>query len=475
MNTLIGIFTCDRFAHRQQWCQPHVKSLRQAGYDVLFVLGGGDGLVGDKLYLPCPTTYPLLPQRTRLLAKYAYDRGYDFVFKCDDDTFIDVEIFQQNKLTDFLGNSNYWAALGGDGYFLSRREMEVVIRDLHVEAGCEDQETSRVLIAAGIPFTNGLLGTRHGHDKHLKPPLPPPSVDEYLRILHDRTAPYGLHGSGIVTGLWEDNDRADLAIKIGLTITREVWDGPIQVWHGKHRPLSPEDAGRLRVDQVAFHEVIKWMPDVVHSWGLKSLALKYCGYERGLWLDGPDAYLVADPRPVFDALDAHDIVYWANGAFWDKFTCRDLNPRGNKLPPILQGGQFAVHCVRGANLIAAQRYIDNHAAGYWPRDGWDQDGWRIALSYGLNPYQCVPQPPWNNIAWTPTYRDQVLVVHRCNAKLWRGQSNWCDALPKEKRVRMLFELFGGGCTHCPQQQAPHESQQDRKRRLRAHRKKVLGR
>ena len=78
--------------------------------------------------------------RTKLMAKYAYDNGYDFMFRCDTDTYV-----WTNRLMacgfeahDYMGycvpypkrleiHCGLRTAHGGSGFFLSRRAMEPVI------------------------------------------------------------------------------------------------------------------------------------------------------------------------------------------------------------------------------------------------------------------------------------------------------------------------------------------------------------
>lgn len=87
---------------------------------------------------------PIRTQRTKGMAKYAYDNGYDFVFRVDTDTYVWLNRLlasgfekydymgccQNTGQGPFNGNLGEWStqtAHGGDGFFLSRKAMKVII------------------------------------------------------------------------------------------------------------------------------------------------------------------------------------------------------------------------------------------------------------------------------------------------------------------------------------------------------------
>jgi hypothetical protein len=168
MKTLVGIFTHDAAKQRQADCYRWFYDLRRQGLDCLFVLGNGgapERLDGDRLYLPCsPAGYPDLPARSRLFAKYALEHGYDYCFKCDDDTTICPRRFAEfQPAADYTGvrgkPGEEWGH-GGFGYWLSRRAMAILAAELPDE-GAEDMRSAECLARHGIPFTPGDFGTIH--------------------------------------------------------------------------------------------------------------------------------------------------------------------------------------------------------------------------------------------------------------------------------------------------------------------------
>lgn len=109
----------------------------------------------DTVKLDCGDGYLDLPEKIRLISRYALDNGYDVMFKCDDDTFIYPAMvpFLAETKVDYGGYvySNISAG-GGPGYIWSRRAMQAAV-DTPLEAfdcNYEDWHFALVMQAAGI-------------------------------------------------------------------------------------------------------------------------------------------------------------------------------------------------------------------------------------------------------------------------------------------------------------------------------------
>jgi hypothetical protein len=128
------------------------------------------------LALPCPDDYASLPQRTLWFCRWALSQrsevrnqrsdirpptsdlrllDWDYLFKCDDDTYVSIPRLSAYDLAgrDYVGAE--WRpgvdyGSGGAGYFLSRRAATIVQERLTTAAGAEDVEVGKVLRAAGI-------------------------------------------------------------------------------------------------------------------------------------------------------------------------------------------------------------------------------------------------------------------------------------------------------------------------------------
>lgn len=87
MKTLIAVVSAHTRKHwrdaiRNTWL-PFVPKEKA---DVRFFVGRGPQLtLPDEVLLDCEDGYSGLPEKIRAIARWALDRGYDYVLKCDDD------------------------------------------------------------------------------------------------------------------------------------------------------------------------------------------------------------------------------------------------------------------------------------------------------------------------------------------------------------------------------------------------------
>jgi hypothetical protein len=109
----------------------------------------------DEVFLDVPDGYGNLIDKSVAVCRYAAAHGYEYVYKCDTDTWV----FAEKLLVEMMENSFDYAGYlhanvcsGGPGYFLSRRAVEVI-----AECGtewrhpyAEDVHVSRVLAEKGI-------------------------------------------------------------------------------------------------------------------------------------------------------------------------------------------------------------------------------------------------------------------------------------------------------------------------------------
>jgi len=84
----------------------------------------------DEVIMHCPDKYLDLAHKTKAIAAYAYDKGYDFVFLCDNDTFVHPEKLLTSGFQNFDYSGHFWTYdgknkyfHGGYGYWFSRRSM----------------------------------------------------------------------------------------------------------------------------------------------------------------------------------------------------------------------------------------------------------------------------------------------------------------------------------------------------------------
>lgn len=136
--------------------------------DVRYFYGGGN-CKGDEVSLPCGDGYDSLIQKTAEICRWAAERDYKFVFKCDTDTWVYaerllVEIMENHF--DYAGYNHANVASGGPGYLLSKRACELIAAEPNPQHEyAEDVHVARVLAKHGIrPLM--LPGHRSGMSAH---------------------------------------------------------------------------------------------------------------------------------------------------------------------------------------------------------------------------------------------------------------------------------------------------------------------
>lgn len=130
--------------------------------------GDLDPFHGDEIYLTCPDDYESLPLKTKAIAKYALDSGYDYLFKCDDDTACYVE----RLVGEIMSIRPEWAGYfhgtmamsGGPGYILSKRALKYVA-EMQPSSWAEDVSVTFALSNRDF-FPAHLEGHRPGFSDH---------------------------------------------------------------------------------------------------------------------------------------------------------------------------------------------------------------------------------------------------------------------------------------------------------------------
>jgi len=87
----------------------------------------------DEVLLPVPYDFKHLPFKVREIFRWAWERGYDYVFKVDTDTYVDVPRLLESGFQefDYIGTPFYRDDLeyasGGAGYWISRKAFEFLL------------------------------------------------------------------------------------------------------------------------------------------------------------------------------------------------------------------------------------------------------------------------------------------------------------------------------------------------------------
>jgi hypothetical protein len=79
--------------------------------------------------LGCSDKFVDLPEKNRLMCQYGLDNGFDYIFRCDDDSFVYVDRMVRLTLEyapEYAGSDCGGFAIGGAGIWLNRHAMGIV-------------------------------------------------------------------------------------------------------------------------------------------------------------------------------------------------------------------------------------------------------------------------------------------------------------------------------------------------------------
>lgn len=162
MKVLIGVISCNRDRQNQQ--QARNTWLKDCT-EYRFILGRSCyEPTQDELILDAPDDYRNLVQKVRKTIEYAASNGFDYLFKCDVDTYCHVS----RLLSSGFENHDYVGRYGGAGYWLSRKAMLALLDTTFPDFDAEDEVVYRNLESKGIPSHED----RRYHSKTKEGPTP---------------------------------------------------------------------------------------------------------------------------------------------------------------------------------------------------------------------------------------------------------------------------------------------------------------
>lgn len=165
---IIFIFSGARFIDRLRLCErTWIQDAKEAGQGVVVVKPIDDPnwpvyrLIGRTLYVRAEDTIDSLPAQMQAVIAWALTRDdWDYLFKCDDDTYVSIPRFIKfnprgrpyigQRLAPGFGH-------GGAGYMFNRDAAKILLRDLWVGPGAKDRKVGDILRANGMPIS------RDGH------------------------------------------------------------------------------------------------------------------------------------------------------------------------------------------------------------------------------------------------------------------------------------------------------------------------
>lgn len=159
MKTLIAIVSCHMLADRRKAIRETWLPLAQ-DVDVRFFLGQGKTMLEskDEVLLDVDDSYRGLPSKTKAICKWALDNGYEFLWKCDDDVYLQpLRLLKSGyESLDYMGRKRGPSGgrpapyASGFCYGLSPKAMKVVADMKLSNDPAEDRCVGNELLQAGI-------------------------------------------------------------------------------------------------------------------------------------------------------------------------------------------------------------------------------------------------------------------------------------------------------------------------------------
>jgi len=173
--------------------------------------------------------------------------------------------------------------------------------------------------------------------------LQPPATFKLPRCIV--TAGEGMYEDGIVimVRLLRDN------VKCGI---------PIKIFH--KGPWRTDLSNYENVELIDTRAMQPAHPAKEYGgWAAKTYAVMHADAERVMWLDA-DAYPVRDPTPLFNLLDNHRYILWAD--YGPGEACDEMP---NPVRHHQNGGEYLVNMRTYWREMMATRFLDNHSRIYW--------------------------------------------------------------------------------------------------------------
>ena len=163
MKILIAIKSCHQYhsranAQRQTW----IKDIPD-GVDYKFFLGRHltNTPSEDQIFLDAEDNYFGLPEKMKKACAWALEKEYDYVFFCDDDTYVVVPRLLQAipQGSDYVGRlrgpSGNWPApyCSGFAYWLSAKALKIVAETTLNLDTADDRQIGNMLHSAGVQAT----------------------------------------------------------------------------------------------------------------------------------------------------------------------------------------------------------------------------------------------------------------------------------------------------------------------------------
>jgi Galactosyltransferase len=112
--------------------------------------------MSDEVYLACGDGYTSNPEKMKAICAWALEHGYDFILRCDDDTYVypDRLLVTNFSQFDYVGAGTDPNTFHPGGcMFLSRRAMELIVKG-HPTTYADDVWIGQLMRDNGIKLAN---------------------------------------------------------------------------------------------------------------------------------------------------------------------------------------------------------------------------------------------------------------------------------------------------------------------------------
>lgn len=183
MKILIAIMACH---HRQDRAESQRETWVQevVGMDYKFFYGNVTERApkSDEVFVDCKDDYRSLPMKVKRAVEWAYENGYDYIFKTDDDVYVRPERLLTSGFDkhSYIGFSFQEYGAVGLAYWLNRDCMKLVTQDTPAIEQ-EDSWIAQLMDKNKVPFYHDgryrlVLTDKIGHQR-ATPGMPEASND----------------------------------------------------------------------------------------------------------------------------------------------------------------------------------------------------------------------------------------------------------------------------------------------------------
>ncbi len=374
----------------------------------------------DEIILPVPDDYVHLSVKVREMFRWAYTQGYDFVFKCEVDTYVSIARLMRSGFEkhDFIGGPNGRNVAGGSGWWVSRKTMAAVI-DARINCCADDSWFPTLAQAKGIVLkhdarysdnaispNNNIITTHAG----FKAGYTPARMHALRQAMQATPFKALITISSWVTGALNGDNQA-----IRETYAQDVAKQPsldYRFFIGNGTPITPEDEARL-TDSIT--HATRGHKDKVLSTRVQD-PFNYTPQDDEVIVDCPDGYLYLGHKTWHShrwALDrGYDYIFQC---FPDTFIDVDR---------LMDSGFEALDYTGHACGGSGPKYASG-GAGYWlskkatelllttPVNDWAEDRW---AGRALAPHEILlhHDPRYGKSTDRPYRNNHIITSHLCD-------------------------------------------------------------